>query len=153
MTIGTFGDITTRVMPSGRFEARTRYRDWDGRARQVQATGATAKAAEGALKAKLAERSLFRPADTSLTPDSLFADLVAYWLNDIDLEGRISKTTRNLYERNMRTLVSPAFDSLTLREMCGPVRSVHQTAGEALLQPRQAGPGGVAARLGTGGAA
>lgn len=52
-----------------------------------------------------------------MTPDSLFADLVAYWLNDIDLEGRISKTTRNLYERNMRTLVSPAFDSLTLREI------------------------------------
>ncbi|MCP2032596.1 integrase [Okibacterium sp. HSC-33S16] len=117
LTIGTFGDITTRVMPSGRFEARTRYRDWDGRARQVQATGATAKAAEGALKAKLAERSLLRPTDTTLTPDSLFADLVAYWLSDIDLEGRISKTTRNLYERNMRTLVSPAFDSLTLREI------------------------------------
>ena len=117
LTIGTFGDITTRVMPSGRFEARTRYRDWDGRARQVQATGATAKAAEGALKAKLAERSLLRPTDSTLTPDSLFADLVAYWLNDIDLEGRISKTTRNLYERNMRTLVSPAFDSLTLREI------------------------------------
>ncbi|MET4639561.1 tyrosine-type recombinase/integrase [Mycetocola sp. 2940] len=117
LTIGTFGDITTRAMPSGRFEARTRYRDWDGRARQVQATGATAKAAEGALKAKLAERSLLRPTDSTLTPDSLFADLVAYWLNDIDLEGRISKTTRNLYERNMRTLVSPAFDSLTLREI------------------------------------
>ncbi|GHD51680.1 site-specific integrase [Mycetocola manganoxydans] len=117
LTIGTFGDVTTRLMPSGRFEARTRYRDWDGRARQVQATGATAKAAEGALKAKLAERSLLRPTDSTLTPDSLFADLVTYWLNDIDLEGRISKTTRNLYERNMRTLVSPAFDSLTLREI------------------------------------
>jgi integrase len=117
LTIGTFGDITTRVMPSGRFEARTRYRDWDGHARQVQASGATAKAAEGALKAKLAERSLLRPTDSTLTPDSLFADLVVYWLNDIDLEGRISKTTRNLYERNMRTLVSPAFDSLTLREI------------------------------------
>jgi integrase len=117
LTIGTFGDITTRVMPSGRFEARTRYRDWDGRARQVQATGATAKAAEGALKARLAERSLFRPADTTLTPDSLFADLVAYWLKDIDMEGRISQTTRNLYERNMRTLVSPVFGSLALREI------------------------------------
>jgi hypothetical protein len=83
----------------------------------VQATGATAKAAEGALKAKLGERSLLQPTDTTLTPDRLFADLVAYWLNDIDMEGRISKTTRNLYERNMSTLVSPAFDSLALREI------------------------------------
>lgn len=117
LTIGTFGEITTRRMPTGRHEARTRYRDWDGRARLVQASGATAKAAERALKGKLAVRDLFQPTDTTLTPDSLFSDLVTYWLEDIDLEGRISRTTRNLYERNMRTLVSPAFDRLTLREI------------------------------------
>ncbi|GAA3860449.1 tyrosine-type recombinase/integrase [Leifsonia kafniensis] len=117
LTIGTFGDVTTRVTPSGRFEARARYRDWDGRARQVAATGETAKAAERALKGKLAERSLFQPASSTLTPDSPFPALVAYWLEDIDLEARISKTTRNLYERNMRTLVLPAFESLTLREI------------------------------------
>jgi len=117
LTIGTFGDISTRKVPTGRYEARTRYRDWDGRARLVQASGATAKAAERALKAKLAVRDLFQPTDTTLTPDSLFSDLVTYWLDDIDLEGRISRTTRNLYERNMRTLVSPAFDRLTLREI------------------------------------
>jgi integrase len=117
LTIGTFGDITTRKLPSGRFAARTRYRDWDGHARLVQASGGTAKAAERALKAKIADRDLFQPADTSLTPDSLFSDLVTYWLEDIDLEDRISRTTRNLYERNMRTLVSPAFDHLALREI------------------------------------
>ena len=50
LTIGTFGDITTRKLASGRFAARTRYRDWDGHARLVQASGATAKAAERALK-------------------------------------------------------------------------------------------------------
>ncbi|WP_354023185.1 tyrosine-type recombinase/integrase [Conyzicola nivalis] len=117
MSIGTFGDISTRVSPTGRYLARTRYRDWDGRTRQVQSTGATAAAAERALKARLVERSELQPADTTLTPDSLFADLVAYWLADIDMEVRISRTTRNLYERNMRTLVSPVFDSLTLREI------------------------------------
>jgi integrase len=117
LTIGTFGDITTRKLPSGRFAARTRYRDWDGHSRLVQASGATAKAAERALKAKIADRDLFQPADTSLSPDSLFRDLVTYWLEDIDLEDRISRTTRNLYERNMRTLVSPAFDHLALREI------------------------------------
>jgi hypothetical protein len=77
-TIGTVGDITTRKVPSGRFEARTRYRDWDGKTRQVQSSGATAAAAERALKARLVERSELQPADTTLTPDSLFSDLVAY---------------------------------------------------------------------------
>jgi hypothetical protein len=117
LTIGTFGDISTRMSPSGRYLARTRYRDWDGHARLVQASGTTAKAAERALKSKLADRDLFQPADTTLTPDSLFSDLVTYWLEDIDTEGRISRTTRNLYERNMRTLVSPVFDHLSLREI------------------------------------
>jgi len=45
LAIGTFGDITTRTMPSGRIEARTRFRDWDGCSRIVQATGDTARAA------------------------------------------------------------------------------------------------------------
>jgi integrase len=117
LSIGTFGDISTRMSPSGRYLARTRYRDWDGHARLVQASGTTAKAAELALKSKLADRALFQPADTTLTPDSLFSDLVTYWLEDINSEGRISRTTRNLYERNMRTLVSPAFEHLALREI------------------------------------
>ncbi|WP_198416483.1 hypothetical protein [Cryobacterium lyxosi] len=121
LVIGTFGDITVRIMPSGQFMARTMYRDWDGQGRQVQATGNTAKAAERALKGKLSERNLLQPSNGHLTPDSPFPDLVKYWLDDIDAEGRISKTTRNLYERNMRTLVLPVFQYLTLREI-GVVR-------------------------------
>ena len=50
LTIGSFGEIITRILPSGRLEARTRHRDWDGRSRIVQATADTAKAAERALK-------------------------------------------------------------------------------------------------------
>ncbi|MET0933704.1 MAG: hypothetical protein ABWX56_08320 [Mycetocola sp.] len=42
---------------------------------------------------------------------------MSYWLEDIDSEGRISRATRNLYERTMRTLVSPAFHHPALREI------------------------------------
>jgi hypothetical protein len=59
LSIGTFGDISTRLSPTGRYLARTRYGDWDGHARLVQASGTTAKAAELALKSKLADRDLF----------------------------------------------------------------------------------------------
>ncbi|TFD46890.1 site-specific integrase [Cryobacterium frigoriphilum] len=124
LTIGTFGDITTRAVASGGFKARTLYRDWDGQARQVQSSGSTARAAERNLKEKLAERALRQPSSSFLSPDSAFGDLVTYWLEDIDLENRISKTTRNLYERNMRTLVLPVFRHLTLREI-GVVRCDH----------------------------
>lgn len=117
LSIGTFGDITCTVLGRDRVQARARYRDWDGTTRQVRATADTQAAAERALKAKLSDRSLFQPDFLALTPDSRFGDLVAYWLADLDLEDRLSPSTRQLYERNMRTLVMPAFASLTLREI------------------------------------
>lgn len=117
LTIGTYGEITTRRHPSGRIEARARYRDWDGATRLVQASGDTAAAATHALKAKCVDRNLIAPSAGSLTADSPFPDLVAYWLEDIELEDRLSTATRQLYERDMRTLVLPAFKDLTLREI------------------------------------
>jgi len=117
LAIGTFGEIGFVTTPAGRVTARARYRDWDGRSRLVQATGDTARSAERLLKAKFTDRSLFQPASAALTPDSSFLDLVAYWLEDMELEDRISKGTQQLYERNMRTLVIPAFRNLTLREI------------------------------------
>ncbi len=117
LTIGTYGEITTRRRSSGRIEARARYRDWDGATRLVQASGDTAAAATHALKAKCVDRNLITPRAGSLTADSPFPELVAYWLEDIDLEDRLATATRQLYERDMRTLVLPAFKDLTLREI------------------------------------
>lgn len=140
LTIGTFGDIGFRTSPNGRIVARARYRDWDGKSRLVQATGDTWKQAERVLKAKLAERSLFQPTFTALTADSPLIDLVAYWLEDMELEDRLSKTTRNLYERNMRTLVLPVLGELTLREL-GVARCDHflkQLAKQSYNRAKQA---------------
>ena len=96
LTIGTFGTIGFQTSSNGRVTARARYRDWDGKSRLVQATGDTKRAAEQKLKAKLAERTLYQPAGIGLTADSPFPDLVAYWLEDLDLEDRLSTTTRQL---------------------------------------------------------
>jgi integrase len=83
----------------------------------VQVTADTKALAERALKLKLSTRDLFQPSATSLSPDSPFSALVEYWLEDLDLEGRLSPSTRQLYERDMRTLVMPALGNLTLREI------------------------------------
>lgn len=122
--IGTYGVIGYRTLPSGRHEARTLYRDWDGKSRRVQSTATTKAAAERGLKKKLAERSLFHPSFTGMSADSPFPELVAYWLEDMEVEDRLSHTTRQLYERNMRTLVLPWFKELTLREI-GVARCDH----------------------------
>ncbi|GAA3207022.1 tyrosine-type recombinase/integrase [Microbacterium terregens] len=117
LAIGTFGEIGFLAAAPGRVIARARYRDWDGRTRLVQATAETRALAERALKVKLSTRSSFQHTITTLTPDSLFSHLVDYWLEDLDQEGRLSTTTRQLYERNIRTLVIPAIGNLTLREI------------------------------------
>lgn len=122
--IGTFGVIASSEQPNGNHVARARYRDWDGKNRLVQATGPSRSAAERRLKQKLAERSLYQPGFNGMSADSPFPELVAYWLEDIEIEDRLSRTTRHLYERDMRVLVLPAFKDLTLREI-GVARCDH----------------------------
>lgn len=115
--IGTFGAIAFQTRDSGRVAASTRYRDWDGRLRRVEASGDSRTAAERALKAKLADRSLVQPSSTTITPDSSFSSLVEYWLEDLDLEGHLAPRTRESYEWVMRKVVEPAFQDLVLREI------------------------------------
>lgn len=121
--IGTFGDITYVKMPGGRVRARTRYRDDDGQLRRVSATGSSNKDALRALKASLAQRTS-HVTTGEITRDSTFAKLVDLWLDDLDLTNKLAPSTRALYERNMRQLVLPVFESYALREIT--VRKVDQ---------------------------
>jgi integrase len=76
------------------------------------------------LKEKITRRVDYSPGSGDLTADSPFTQLVSVWLDDLDLTGAIAPSTRALYERNMRQLVMPAFENLTLREIS--VRKVDQ---------------------------
>lgn len=115
--IGTFGEFRFEKAASGLVYARTRYRDSDGRLRQIQASGRTQRAAERSLKEKLTRRvDQFNRAG-EITGDSPFPKLVELWLDDLDLEDRLAANTRDLYEREMRNLVLPTFEHMTLREI------------------------------------
>jgi hypothetical protein len=115
--IGTFGEFRFEKAASGLVYARTRYRDNDGRLRQIQASGRTQRAAERSLKEKLTRRGDQFNRAGEITGDSPFPKLVELWLNDLDLEGRLAANTRDLYEREMRNLVLPTFEHMTLREI------------------------------------
>ncbi len=43
-----------------------------------------------------------QPAFTDLTTDSPFPKLVDYWLEDLELEGHLARSTRDTYEWYMR---------------------------------------------------
>lgn len=122
--IGTFGDIEFTTLSNGSVRARTRFRDFDGKVRRVEASDASRKKAELRLKQKLAARGGFSTGFGELTPDSRFEQLVEVWLEDLDLEAKLAPNTRALYERNMRQLVLPAFENFLLREIS--VRKVDQ---------------------------
>lgn len=114
--VGTFGAITFR-REGARFVAGTRYRDWDGRLRRIEATGPTRQSAERAVKERIAARTETDGVNGELTADTRFRELVSVWLQDLELEGRLAQSTRELYERDMRTLVTPSFADLALREI------------------------------------
>lgn len=113
--IGTFGAIRFAT-ENGLIVASTRYRDDDGRLRRIEAGGASRAEAARNLKQRIATRASYRTFG-ELSPDSSFKRLVEVWLEDLDLEGGIAPSTRELYERDMRTIVMPAFEHLTLREI------------------------------------
>lgn len=114
--VGTFGSITSRKV-GHRYVASTRYRDWDGQLRKIEATGATKQAAERLVKERIATRTESEGDTGEVSADTRFRELVKAWLQDIELEGRLAPSTRSLYERDMRTLVEPSFADLALREI------------------------------------
>ena len=122
--IGTFGEIHLDRTHDGRARALTRFRDYDGQLRRVQATADTPGAAERRLKEMLAERTEQTVGQGELTSASSFRHLVDVWLADLDLEDALAPSTRALYERNMRQLVLPAFEHYALRKIS--VRKVDQ---------------------------
>jgi integrase len=109
---GTFGDIYVAQISPSSWRSRTRFRDQDGALPLVEASGPTAKASEQALKVKLAHRTRMAGVG-ELHPHSPFPDLVRVWLEDLDL----AQGTKDLYERDMRTLVQPVFQHFVLREI------------------------------------
>ncbi|MGW4364576.1 site-specific integrase [Nocardia takedensis] len=85
---GTWGKISRKLLtPKGvkpeKWEARTQYRDLDGRLRDVTATARTGPKAEEALKEKLAKRYKTGDADGELTPTTTIEVLAKIWLEKV----------------------------------------------------------------------
>jgi integrase len=116
MTVGTFGDISVIQAACGSCRAEARYRDWDGRVRKVTASGPSKRAAKFALREKLSTRMRVG-ANGRLTSDSSFGALAELWLEDIALSKELADGTKELYGRELCTLVMPTFEPFALREI------------------------------------
>lgn len=117
LEIGTYGDISTASTPAGTIRAEARFRDWDGEVRKVTAVGPTVKAAKQALRQKLARRSTATGFGMTLSPESTVAELAAAWLEDVQVRTDLADGTKDLYAREVNSLILPHLKSLRLREV------------------------------------
>ncbi|WP_449280548.1 tyrosine-type recombinase/integrase [Leucobacter sp.] len=92
-------------------------RDWDGKLRRLEASAATRSAAATLLKERISKRGDHRAGSGVLTGDTTFPELVEFWIDDMKADTRLAPSTKDTYERNMRTLVFAAFEHFTLREI------------------------------------
>lgn len=112
--IGTYGVIGTSRNKRGAWVAKARFRDFDGVTRLVQATGETEAKAKNALKEALLNRS--RPAGGEvITSDSTVAELLDYWLDEVDRSDR-SDSTKAYYRRAVEKAIKPGLSDVRLYE-------------------------------------
>jgi hypothetical protein len=114
LPIGTWGKIRTETLGPNRFCARARFRDYDGKTRDVEATGPTAPAAIRALNVKLRDRTT--PNDDEITRDTRVDLLADLWLDQMAAEARVLPQTLNTYNSSLRFRIRPALGSLRIRE-------------------------------------
>jgi len=117
LPIGTFGSITTIRLGPGRFRAAAAFRDLDGQIRQVCATRPSRSAAQAALKVTLVARVRAGGVGDVLTASSPFLRLAQAWLEDVVLDVDRTQSTKDTYQRSVRSLVLPFFAHFTVGEV------------------------------------
>lgn len=115
LPLGTWGTITRKELPTGTWEARARYRDWDGNTRQVRATGPTGASAERTLTERLRDRSRAGTGD-ELTRDSTISQLADYWIAHIERKGEVTEQTIETYQGTIRRHIIPGLSGVRLHE-------------------------------------
>ena len=117
LEIGTYGDISTTRTSSGTVRAEACYRDGDGMVRKVTATAATAKQAKQGLRLKLRRRNTATGFGVALSPESSVSELAEAWMEDVQVRSDLAPGTKDLYRRELNSLVLPTFKTFRLREI------------------------------------
>ena len=118
LPIGSYGKISSSKNAPGRYRATARFRDHDGKTRQVEAWGKTGAEAETELRTKLAARA--DVTDVEITPHSRVSALLAAYERDLVsrvAEGDLSQQSADVYLSTLRLHVTPALTDLTVREV------------------------------------
>lgn len=133
MPIGAWRRISRIQVSDRSWAANARFRDLDGRTRQVQARGPTGAAAERKLFILLESRAT--PSADELGPASTIATLAARWLADLDA-GTLAINTKSGYrwvaeDYVVRGLGAVRIDEMTVGRVEAFLRSIDPRHGQA----------------------
>ncbi|MEQ3554635.1 tyrosine-type recombinase/integrase [Pseudonocardia nematodicida] len=126
LPMGTHGSIKVARRAGERrdasFVAKCRFRDFDGRTRLIERSGATKAAASRALQDEIRSRSR-SVATAPLRPEHPFERAADLWLIKLDAQvadGARSATTADLYRQRLRSVILPAVGQWRLYECTVP---------------------------------
>jgi integrase len=114
LPLGTAGAVRTYRTAVG-WKARTLYRDYDGRVRDVERNARTKGAAEQALRVALRDRSRSE-GDAEVTPESRVRLLAELWFRYVSEQDR-SVTTLQQYRYRLDRQILPVLGGLRVREL------------------------------------
>lgn len=114
LPLGTHGNITYYEQANGHWQARARYRDYDGVTRTVKRNGPTKNAAMLNLKTHLAERC-HASSPAHLSPSSTIKDLSEIWWEEFQTKGKAT-STQHRYRYDLNRLILPGIGQLKIRE-------------------------------------
>ncbi|QGZ16928.1 tyrosine integrase [Arthrobacter phage LittleTokyo] len=136
LPVGTWGAVRVEPLPAGGFRARCRFRDYDGRTRDVERTGKTRGAARAALTAALTERTA--PAGDEITASTRLQIVAEVWT--AEKWPDLAENSRKRYRDALEDHILPALGALTIQE-CSVTRL------DRFLKATTAGTGAPSAKV------
>jgi integrase len=115
--IGTYGKVKQRELAEGLWEARTYFRDYDGKSRLVSRRGRSGPAAERTLKKAFTERAKSR--SPALDRDTPLRVVAERWFTEIEeavLADELSPNTSRLYRCYLDFHMLPAVGDVRISE-------------------------------------
>ncbi len=102
LALGTYGATTAKQQSNGKWRATTRYRDFDGVTRPVQAFGDTKNKAIARLRDNVQNRDGARSQDKLITRETRLTDLADLWLAELELDENIDPQTIAGYRKEIK---------------------------------------------------
>lgn len=113
LPLGTWGRVSRMEIAPGRWRSLARFRDFDGRTRQVEAWGKTGAAAERALVSAMTDRAA--PAVDTITSETRLAVVGRIWLAEV-ARSDLATNTQSRYGDLVNNHVVPGIGGLQVRE-------------------------------------